>query len=165
MSDLTQHIYSPNLISVCVNDRCEGDIAGVIWDFYHEEPHPFGRAMELLRYADELFDEMNFPQQGNRFRTFDGAEKLPRRRREVFHKDKVRTMENLEEKKGNLGTFIVQVKYRQNSTWQGQVIWAEENKKVYFRSALELLRLIDDATAAGSAQEPDLGAEWEETEL
>ncbi len=41
-------------------------------------------------------------------------------------------------------TFIVKVEYCQNETWQGRVIWAEENRSVRFRSALELFRLINE---------------------
>ena len=51
----------------------------------------------------------------------------------------------MQEERGKEGTFIVQVQYRQNATWQGQVIWAEENRKEHFRSALELIKLIDSA--------------------
>ncbi|MDY3999514.1 MAG: hypothetical protein SOY73_10565 [Blautia sp.] len=43
------------------------------------------------------------------------------------------------------GTFVVKICYCENNTWQGYVVWAEKNKKEYFRSALELMRLIDDA--------------------
>ena len=42
-------------------------------------------------------------------------------------------------------TFIVQVMYRQNATWQGQVVWSEKNETRQFRSALELIKLIDSA--------------------
>jgi hypothetical protein len=48
-------------------------------------------------------------------------------------------------------TFIVKVEYCQNETWQGLVIWAEENKTVRFRSALELMKLMDEAMASGRA--------------
>jgi hypothetical protein len=51
----------------------------------------------------------------------------------------------------NKGTFIVKVEYCQNETWQGQVIWAEENRSVRFRSALELMKLMDEAMASGAA--------------
>ena len=51
----------------------------------------------------------------------------------------------INELKGESATFIVKVQYRQNSTWQGTVIWTEKNKKQAFRSALELLKLIDGA--------------------
>ncbi len=43
------------------------------------------------------------------------------------------------------GTFIVKVDYCENETWQGRVTWAEENKSEHFRSALELIKLIDGA--------------------
>lgn len=43
------------------------------------------------------------------------------------------------------GTFIVKILDKQNSTWQGTVTWVEENKVQNFRSALELLKLIDGA--------------------
>lgn len=47
--------------------------------------------------------------------------------------------------KGELATFVVHVKNRQYSTWQGEVVWADKNVKKTFRSALELLKLIDSA--------------------
>lgn len=45
----------------------------------------------------------------------------------------------------NVGTFILKILNRQNSTWQGSVTWVEEGKTQNFRSALELLKLIDGA--------------------
>lgn len=46
------------------------------------------------------------------------------------------------------GTFLVKILFRQKETWQGQVTWAEKNKTVSFRSALELMRLLDEAGAS-----------------
>ena len=42
-------------------------------------------------------------------------------------------------------TFIVQVQYQQNCTWQGQVTWSQKNDCKHFRSELELIKLIDSA--------------------
>ena len=47
--------------------------------------------------------------------------------------------------RGKIGTFLVHVKYRQNATWQGSVTWVEKKEKQQFRSALELLKLIESA--------------------
>ena len=47
------------------------------------------------------------------------------------------------------GTFVVKVEYCQNETWQGKVVWAEENRTERFRSMLELVKLMDEAMAAG----------------
>ncbi len=51
------------------------------------------------------------------------------------------------------GTFLVRILYRQNDSWQGEVLWAEQEEKRYFKSALELLKLMDDAldTLPGNA--------------
>ena len=42
-------------------------------------------------------------------------------------------------------TFIVKIMNRQNSTWQGNVTWVEEQESQNFRSALELIKMIDGA--------------------
>ena len=57
-------------------------------------------------------------------------------------------------------TFEISVKFQQNSTWQGQILWAEKNLKQSFRSVLEMLRLMDEALADGSSQ----SVGWDEQE-
>jgi hypothetical protein len=63
---------------------------------------------------------------------------------------KVMQDEILLDKRGEKGTFIIQVQYRQNSTWQGKVVWVEENRTQHFRSALELIKLVDEALREGA---------------
>jgi hypothetical protein len=46
-------------------------------------------------------------------------------------------------------TFFVKVEHYQRGTWQGRVIWAEGNRAVRFRSALELIELMHEAMATG----------------
>ena len=48
------------------------------------------------------------------------------------------------------GTFLIRVLYKQHGTWQGEITWVEKKEKKYFRSMLELIRLIDDVVG-----EPD----------
>ena len=40
-------------------------------------------------------------------------------------------------------TFIVKIMNNQNSTWQGSITWVEEQKTQNFRSALEMIKMID----------------------
>lgn len=40
-------------------------------------------------------------------------------------------------------TFIVHITQNENASWQGQVTWADENVTKNFRSALELIKMID----------------------
>ena len=56
-------------------------------------------------------------------------------------------------------TFIVKIMYNQNSTWQGSLEWLGKNgnkKSQYFRSALELIRLIDSSIEQADQRD------WEE---
>ena len=56
----------------------------------------------------------------------------------------------LEEQQNNgstKGTFQISVKFMQNSTWQGEILWVEKNQRQNFRSALEMLKLMDEALA------------------
>jgi len=56
------------------------------------------------------------------------------------------------------GTFEISVKFLQNSTWQGQIHWIERNRKQNFRSALEMLKLMDEALT--DTGEGDKTANW-----
>ena len=42
-------------------------------------------------------------------------------------------------------TFVVRIQECQNSTWQGSVLWAEKQQRQHFRSALELMCLLEEA--------------------
>ena len=44
--------------------------------------------------------------------------------------------------------FYVDIRDRQNATWQGTVTWVGEKKTESFRSALELLKLIESTMTA-----------------
>lgn len=59
-------------------------------------------------------------------------------------------------------TFIVEVIDHQKSTWQGQVHWVQGNKKMSFRSVMELLHLMDsaiDPEGSGEPKEADMAEE------
>jgi len=49
-------------------------------------------------------------------------------------------------------SFVIEVKSQENSTWQGTITWVEGKKKENFRSALELMRLIDSTLAGESSK-------------
>lgn len=52
---------------------------------------------------------------------------------------------DMSERQKKTETFIIKIMNQQNSTWQGSVTWVDEQREQYFRSALELLKLIDGA--------------------
>ena len=48
-------------------------------------------------------------------------------------------------KQANLGTFIIRVRHRQNSSWQGRITWKEKKETRSYRSIWEMVKLIDGA--------------------
>lgn len=46
-------------------------------------------------------------------------------------------------------TFILNIKFRQNKSWQGTIEWIEKKKILNFRSALELIKIIDSTNEQG----------------
>lgn len=53
-------------------------------------------------------------------------------------------MEDHKNEKRKSNTFIVKVVNNQNKSWQGSVTWADTNETKCFRSALELMHMIQD---------------------
>lgn len=53
----------------------------------------------------------------------------------------------------NNRTFVIQIKSTDHNTWQGTVDWVERKQKASFRSALELIRLMDSSINIREEQE------------
>lgn len=47
-------------------------------------------------------------------------------------------------------SFMIVIKDTQNASWQGTIEWLDQNKKQHFRSALEMIKLIDSAVENNS---------------
>ena len=58
-------------------------------------------------------------------------------------------------------SFLIQVQFRQNATWQGTVRWLNRDQTQRFRSTLELISLMEDALSRGGAS--DEPGRWRES--
>lgn len=119
---------------VCVDSYEQGILAGRLYNPYLSEGASFHSLMEFLRIMEELLDGMNFPQPFTSIRSFQGAQ----------GREKANPPEEMLQE-GKRGTFAVRVIFRQNSSWQGSVTWLEQGAEESFRSALELLLMMDSA--------------------
>lgn len=135
------HYAAPNLVRICVDQRSAYDISGRMYHCYCRDAFPFQSAGELMMEMDRFFDALDFPQAAVVSRSFH-ARQIKRLDRNA---DKCRRVEEMEQYKGDIATFVVHVQYRQNATWQGEVIWTDEQRKSSFRSVLELIKLMDNA--------------------
>jgi len=57
----------------------------------------------------------------------------------------INSEKDIKDIKSSENSFLVKIKYRQNSSWQGTVQWIETGKTQNFKSCLELIRLMDIA--------------------
>lgn len=133
---------------VCVDRAGEGDMSGRLYGPVEEKNGNFSGWMELFGRMEESFDLISFPQKTFEPRTFSGKQKnaaSETREREAKMETDFKNSE-----RGEKATFVVQVQFRQNATWQGTVDWMEEKKTRRFRSMLELVRLMDDAVGCVS---------------
>jgi len=48
-----------------------------------------------------------------------------------------------------VGTFLIKVRFQHNATWQGEIHWIEKDMKQNFRSAMEMIKLADEALSYG----------------
>ena len=134
-------VSAPNLMSICIDENENHEKQGRFYHRYSVEPMLFTDLNSLLIEADRLMDRIDYPQASMRSRTFfDGkGDRIEK------GAERVRSSDEILSETGKKATFIVNVQYRQNATWQGKVLWAETEKSCNFRSALELLKLIDGA--------------------
>lgn len=138
--DIKVNTSAPNLVSVCVDRQEGGNISGRMYHKYQEEAVPFRTLTDLLWEMERLFDAICFPQASTHTRSFK-----PDKTSKKEEMEPVSDTNKLLAQPGDLATFVIHVRYRQNATWQGEVVWADTNKRCGFRSALELLKLMDSA--------------------
>lgn len=150
MSQVGWYVGKPNGIVLCVDLREGRRAAGRLYHAYSREPMPFTGMEEAVLRMEQFFDELNFPHPTTNSRTFQKEKKQQsmRQERTIIMKD-----EELLSQHGDLGTFLVHVQHRQNSSWQGRITWMDQNKTVYFRSALEMMKLVADALDSVSSSE------------
>ncbi len=152
MSRTQWYIGAPNGVILCVNSASAGELSGVFFHSYAECSVPFRGIGQMTLRMEALYDWLRFPFPGTNSRSFR-KEKPPRQI--VHERVKVMTDEELLSKHGDIGTFIVRVQHRQNSSWQGRITWMEEDRTVQFRSVWEMIKLIESAVDSVTEPEPE----------
>ena len=118
---------------VCVDDNREGILGGRIYNGGVEEGRSFRCLTEFLQEMEDILSKAEFPKPFTAPRTFG---KMSR---------EAALLPGMDPKVGREATFVVRVLFRQNATWQGSVTWQEGRREQSFRSALELIFLMNSA--------------------
>lgn len=137
---MCEELFKTSLISVDSYDNRV--LTGRIFNPFLDADIPFRSTMEFIREMDALLQDLQFPQSFFENREFcAGQEHMPKTTGSVSNASQ----------KGRLATFSLRIMFRQNSSWQGSLAWMEGKLEESFRSALELLLLIDSALDRAAA--------------
>lgn len=118
---------------VCIDSYENGILSGRLYHPKYENGDTFSGVIQLLLKIDRILDDNKFPQAFTQYRSFAS-------RSEVEYNPIVG-----EQQKGAIATFTIRVLFRQNTTWQGTIHWAEGSQNQEYRSVLEMLFLMDSA--------------------
>ena len=152
-----RYIGTPNGIMLCVDQNDNGMIKGRLYHGYSKEGILFCGYEDIIRTAEELFNSLGFPHMGTGDRDIGGRIHRYRKKEGMA---KVMGDEELLEQHGDMGTFVIRVQHRQHSSWQGRVTYLDKDQTVCFRSALELIKIID-STLDEAGQANDGGSDKE----
>lgn len=153
------YIGSPNGVVLCVDRISRHRMTGRLYHRYSKQVIPFVRGEQAVFLMEQLFDSLQFPYPSTLERSFsEELKSAPTSRQERLMND-----EDLLSRHGDLGSFIVRVQHRQNSSWQGTLTWMERDKTVHFRSIWEMIKLVESALNENGSMENSSEPSWSDS--
>ncbi len=122
------YLGAPNSVVLCVDRIGAGQPEGRFYHAYAREGTSFSNMEEAIFQLERFYDSLNFPHPTTDSRTFinRGGHTESRKERTRIMRD-----DELLSRHGDLGTFIIRVQHRQNSSWQGRITWMDRNRTLY----------------------------------
>jgi len=114
-------------------------VSGRLWVCSEEREQSFASLMELLLLLDQITLQTDAAAAGTRCKRFF---------RDVQTGPEAEAAACPEPRRGKRATFRLRILFRRNTSWQGLVTWVEGRQEESFRSALELMVLLDSALCA-----------------
>jgi len=119
--------------TVCIDHYREDSLFGRFYNPYMKNGGEFKSLMQLLLKMEQMHDAMEFPQSFTEKRSFADYPRLKTGPPATGFSH------------GKLATFAIKIIFRQNTSWQGSILWLEWGEEQSFRSVLELIYLMDNA--------------------
>ena len=94
------------------------------------EPRHCINVIQMVELLENFYDRIDFPQSATLIRSFH---KAPRWEEPL---EKVQDSSAISQQRGLCGTLLIHVRYRQNSSWQGELFWMEGECHQEFVSVL-----------------------------
>ena len=134
----SRHIpYEAKTTLINIYSYEDKNIRGSIRNTSLSEDLAFSNLGEFIFEIEKILNNLDFPQAAFEMRTINN------------HKDNMdyQFTAALDNEHKPIARFRLQVIYRHNSSWQGNLVHIDENKQVNFRSLLELIYLFDNVLA------------------
>ncbi len=118
---------------------------GRLYSPFLKNPVMFNSLLELNLLIEQIMDDCDVPKCDNSYERIGCEEKEIYRKLEYTnsqivqlknYSNQMKLFTNLE------NVYFVEMIRRQNCSWQGIVTWLNENKTEFFKSELELMKLI-----------------------
>jgi len=113
------------------------NIQGIICNPFFEKDIVFENMMQLITLMERISDSLVYPQKAMQLRQFSDNNQ-PVLDDSFGFETTADFTDQLP-----LATFEIEILFRQNASWQGTIVYAEQNLSSSFRSLLELLTLMD----------------------
>ena len=120
-------------ILVCIDSYHDGNPRGRLYNSYTGDSC-FESLSQMLILTEEMLEELQSPQSYTACRSFSH---LVEPMNTVCNNNRIR--------RGTEATFELRVIFRQHTSWQGILMWLEEQQEQSFRSVLEMILLMDSA--------------------
>lgn len=131
-------------------------LAGYLYNRFLNRGAYFSSELQIIWLMENLLDTLAFPQADVKYRSFSRSGRSTQKVEGNSMKDMITKEIDQPDDRQEKATFVVQVQFRRNATWQGTLQWVDKNQTRKFRSTLELLMLINDAMENGR----DSGPSW-----
>lgn len=126
------------LILISVDSYENKTASGRFWYGNQSQETSFDNLMQLILAIDTVLEDLNYPEEDCKCKSFVRPDNKKNVALQV-------PKEAIEPTSGALATFQLKILFRQNTSWQGILMWAESRQEKTFRSVLELIKLLDSA--------------------
>ncbi len=133
--------YNLKTSIIQIHSYDEKQLKGTLQNSYYDQKMPFENLIQLLFLIESMLNDLGLPQKSMESRTFFNHPLVPA----VPH-----TTQNGQRNHASppLATFVISIVFRQHASWQGTIIWQEQEMECHFRSVLELVLLMDNVLTA-----------------
>jgi len=125
-----------------VTSRKDASIQGVVTHLASQQSQSFRSLLELTYLLHDRLEEIGMPVAGVELRSWPRLHLALEKKEESSMDERP---DGLKEARVGDSAFLVRIIFRQNATWMGEIHWLNGEKKIYFRSLMEMIMLMHEA--------------------